>query len=161
LLAVRDSLEYVRAGRVSACDQTITIGRRGSMSIKNSRCSGRSPRILVLALIIVGVAVVGTAVAAGPNGAYDWAGMKKCGSFKSKQSKPYRIYVYANKHLSCKKATRIMRAYWGPSSGTISHNGGSGAFGWVTLKKYPGWKCYSGAGGGSCRHRKAVAGYQN
>jgi hypothetical protein len=99
----------------------------------------------------------GHAAAPGPNGAYDWPGMKKCGSFQA----DYRIYVYANKHLRCKKATRIMRAFWGPDSGLVLHNGGSGASGWVTLKKHPGWKCYSGSGGGTCRKGRATAGYQN
>jgi hypothetical protein len=84
--------------------------------------------------------------------------MKKCGSFKAKG---YRIYVYANKRLSCERARRVMKARWGPSSGIVTHNGGTGASGWITLKKYPGWKCYSGAGGGTCRKSKAVAGYQS
>jgi len=117
--------------------------------------------VVVLLIFLVTIAAAagsgGGVASAGPDGSYDWPGMKKCGSFK----RQYRIYVYANKHLSCKRATRVMKARWGPSSGKVSHNGGSGAYGWITLKKYPGWKCYSGAGGGLCRKHKADAGYQN
>ena len=114
--------------------------------------------VAVSAALAVGLGAGGGVATAGPDGAYDWPGMKKCGSFKAKG---YRIYVYANKRLSCKRARRVMRARWGPSSGIVTHNGGTGASGWITLKKYPGWKCYSGAGGGTCRKRKAVAGYQS
>ena len=32
---------------------------------------------------------------------------------------------------------------------------------YATLKRFPGWKCYSGAGGGSCRKGKKVSGYRN
>jgi hypothetical protein len=116
-------------------------------------------RLRLLAGVLLALAVVASpTIPAGATPGYNWPGMKKCGSFKAKK---YRIYVYRNKHLKCKKAKRIMRAYWGPRKGTVTHNGGTGAYGWVTLKKYPGWKCYSGAGGGTCRKHKQVAGYQN
>ena len=94
----------------------------------------------------------------GPNGSYDWPGMKKCGSFAA----GYRIYVYANDQVSCAQATLIMKAWWLGAPGTVvRHNGGSGASGWVTLTRYPGWECGSGSGGGGCKRGDASIGYQN
>jgi hypothetical protein len=92
----------------------------------------------------------------GPDGAYDWPGMKKCGSFPAR----YRIYVYANKRLGCRKARKVMKAWWLGKPGTVvEHDGPTG--GYVTLKRFPGWRCDSGAGGGGCRKGRRVAGYQN
>lgn len=73
----------------------------------------------------------------------------------------YTISVYA-KRISCKKARAIQRELWnGPRSRKIIRNGGSGASGYILLKRYPGWRCGSGAGGGSCNKGKASAAYQN
>jgi len=83
-------------------------------------------------------------------------GSKHCGSFKA----GYRIYVSAT-HMTCKRARAIQREYWlAPKSRRIIVNGGTGANGYVKLKRYPGWKCFSGAGGGACDKRRASAGYQ-
>jgi hypothetical protein len=92
----------------------------------------------------------------GPDGAYDWPGMKKCGSFPAE----YRIYVYANKRVGCGKARKVMKAWWLGKPGTVvEHDGPTG--GYVTLKRFPGWRCDSGAGGGGCRKGRRVAAYQN
>ncbi len=119
-------------------------------------------RLLIpLSFVVVALgsapALAGPTAAAGPNGAYDWPGMKKCGSFKDE----FRIYVYASRRprLSCRTATRVQKAFWGPERGRVVH--GSGPSEYVTLKKYPGWRCGSGAGGGACRKGRRVAGYQN
>ena len=88
----------------------------------------------------------------GPDGAYDWPGMKKCGSFPAE----YRIYVYANKRVGCGKARKVMKAWWLGKPGAVVDHGDH-----VTLKRYPGWRCDSGAGGGGCRKAKLFAGYQN
>jgi hypothetical protein len=134
----------------------------GSKLAGRAMRTGRRPvkaAVTIVAVLAAFTVLGGTvAAASGPNGSFDWPGMKKCGSFRAQG---YRIYVYANHHLSCRKAARVMRAFWGPSRGVVAHNGGAGAFGWYTLKKYPGWKCNSGAGGGSCSHKHSVAGYQN
>ena len=112
-----------------------------------------SARAVVVALVAGATAL--PAAHATPN--YDWPGMKKCGTFEA----GYRIWVYA-KHMRCRNARRVQREYWlAPADRRVVHNGGSGAFGWVTLKRYPGWRCSSGAGGGSCRHGEKIAGYQN
>lgn len=98
------------------------------------------PHAIVLALVLVAMTLaLSSPAVATPN--YDWPGMKKCGSFSAQ----YRIYVYANKRLTCKRARRVIKALWLPEPGSA----------------VPGWRCYSGAGGGTCRRGKAVAGYQN
>jgi hypothetical protein len=84
-------------------------------------------------------------------------GTRRCGTFRSS----YRIHVYAKK-ISCKKARRIQKTYWrGPDSGRVVHNGGTGAYGWITLKKFPGYRCTSGAGGGVCKKGNKEAWYLN
>jgi hypothetical protein len=80
-----------------------------------------------------------------------------CGAFKAE----YEIGVFAKK-ITCAKARRIQREYWlGPRSRKIIRNGGYGASGYILLKRYPGWKCTSGSGGGQCAKSKSVAAYQN
>ena len=109
-----------------------------------------------LAAAAIALAAVATPAQATPN--YDWPGMKKCGTFKAQS---YTIYVYA-KNIKCATARRIQKEYWlGPRSRKVVHNGGTGASGWVTLKRYPGWRCTSGSGGGGCNRGKKSASYQN
>jgi len=118
----------------------------------------RLRRALLVILLTLGVALGGSAAPAQATPNYDWPGMKKCGTFKAED---YRIWVYA-KHVSCRKARRIQKEYWiAPDSRKVIHNGGSGADGWVKLKRYPGWRCGSGAGGGDCVRGNKYAGYQN
>lgn len=107
-----------------------------------------------LALAVVLVLLPSTAVA---TPGYDWPGMKKCGTFQAQ----YKIWVYA-KHISCGLARRIQKEYWlGPESRRTVHNGGHGAYGWITLKRFPGWRCTSGSGGGGCSKGRRSASYQN
>jgi hypothetical protein len=113
--------------------------------------------LLLIGLVIAAVtlSVSGGTAHATPN--YDWPGMKKCGTFKAE----YRIWVYA-KHITCRTARRIQKEYWlGPDSRKVVYNGGTGAGGWITLKRFPGWKCTSGAGGGGCSRGRKSASYQN
>jgi len=112
-------------------------------------------KLLTAASITIALAFGASAAHSTPN--YDWPGMKKCGTFDAGLT----IWVYA-KHVSCKTARRIQKEYWlGPKSRKIIHNGGSGAAGWVKLKRYPGWTCTSGSGGGGCSRGNKLAGYQN
>ena len=83
---------------------------------------------------------------------------KYCGSFKAKS---LAIHVYAKK-ITCRKARSIEREYWlGPRSRKIYVNGGFGADGYIKLKRFRGWKCTSGSGGGSCNKRRSSAAYAN
>lgn len=82
---------------------------------------------------------------------------KFCGAFNAE----YRIQVYET-HMSCDRAIKIQKEYWrGPDERKVIVNGGSGAAGYVLLKRFPGWKCTSGAGGGACRKGRKAAAYQN
>ena len=97
-----------------------------------------------------------------PAGASDpWGpGFKTCGSFRSGD---YRIKVHA-KGMTCQRATAIQREYWnGPKSRKVEHNGETNADSYVTLKRYPGDRCASGAGAGTCANQKRtkVAAYDN
>jgi hypothetical protein len=83
---------------------------------------------------------------------------KYCKTFRAQG---HRIAVYAHR-LTCRTARRIQKEYWlGPDSRKVIVNGGSGASGYIKLKRYRGWRCYSGSGGGSCRRGTKVAAYQN
>lgn len=97
--------------------------------------------------------ITSPASAAGPYGpAY-----RACGSFHA----TYRIRVYAT-GMSCRRAVAIQKEWWlGPPTRQVVVNGGSGAGGYVLLKRYPGWRCSSGSGGGQCVRGPAVAAYQN
>jgi hypothetical protein len=112
-------------------------------------------RGLISSAIVIVLALSASAAHSTPN--YDWPGMKKCGTFQAE----YKIWVYA-KHIPCSTARRIQKEYWlAPKSRKVIHNGGTGAAGWITLERFPGWKCASGAGGGACQRGGKVAGYQN
>jgi len=115
------------------------------------------PARFAIAAVAVALAFSIVVSPAAPTPNYDWPGMKKCGTFKAQ----YTIYVYA-KNIRCSTARRIQKEYWlGPDSRKVVHNGGTGAAGWITLKRYPGWKCTSGSGGGGCNRGKKSASYQN
>jgi hypothetical protein len=49
-----------------------------------------------------------------------------------------------------------MKAWWLGKPGTVVEHDDH-----VTLDRFPGWRCVSGSGGGSCRKGRRVAGYQN
>jgi hypothetical protein len=91
--------------------------------------------------------------------------MRKCGEFKAAKSHGgYPIKVYASKntktsrYLGCRQAMRIQRESWtAPKSQIKYHDGGR----YWTLKRFPGWRCGSGTGGGVCSNHKKIAGYQN
>lgn len=82
-----------------------------------------------------------------------------CGAFRDRGG--LRIRVYAS-HLPCSEAIQIQREYWlGPRRRKVIVNGGHGAGGSIRLKRYPGWRCTSGSGGGGCRKGSSEASYQN
>jgi hypothetical protein len=120
--------------------------------------SWRTRSTLALALLALGVLLALSTQAppiqgAGPYGPE----YKSCSSFEAE----YHIRVYAT-HMPCRKAVRIQREYWlGPESRKTIVNGGVGCCGWILLDRFPGWKCFSGAGGGSCKKGRKVAAYQN
>lgn len=126
--------------------------------------SGRIRLVTILALM---TGLLFASAAGPPNGPVstgqafaDWPygpSHKRCGKFRARG---YSIFVFKAR-TSCRKATRILREYWlGPKRRKVIVNGGSGAFGYVLLKRYRGWKCTSGSGGGGCRKGRREAAYQ-
>jgi hypothetical protein len=89
--------------------------------------------------------------------ASDWGpGFKGCGSFHA----GYKIQVFA-KDVSCAKARRIQKEYWlAPKSRKVEIIPEHGPP-QVRLKRFPGWRCFSGTGGGSCTKGKKVAAYSD
>ena len=117
----------------------------------------RRAMVAILAAAGMAALLVGTLAPTASAGRWDLPGYKKCGTFRA----AYVIHVYA-KHTRCKIARRVQREYWlAPRRRLVIHNGGAGAAGWVTLKRYPGWRCTSGSGGGACAKGRKQAAYQN
>ncbi len=83
-------------------------------------------------------------------------GFSRCGSFKAQRV--LTIHVQAQ-HVSCRVAMKVQREYWlGPESekelvGPDEYNG------YVRLKRFPGWRCTSGAGAGNCAKGRKDAFY--
>jgi hypothetical protein len=118
---------------------------------RSRECWGRF--FLLLALSFVGFAALTFAprhsLAAGGFG----PSYRSCGSFQAE----YKIHVYAS-HVSCRRAMRIQKEYWlAPPSRT--HEVITKTRPYVVLKRFPGWKCYYGSGGGECVKGRKVAAY--
>lgn len=83
-------------------------------------------------------------------------GFRRCGSFKAQRV--LTIHVQAT-HVSCRMAMKVQREYWlGPENekelvGPDEYNG------YVRLKRFPGWRCTSGAGAGNCAKGRKDAFY--
>jgi hypothetical protein len=107
------------------------------------------------AAAIVATVVMGLVAPAGGSatGASDWGpGFKACGSFHAE----YKVQVFA-KDVNCAKARRIQKEYWlAPKSRTIEIVPPE-----VRLKRFPGWRCFSGTGGGTCTKGDKVAAYSD
>jgi hypothetical protein len=83
---------------------------------------------------------------------------KVCGEFKAQG---YVMTVSAE-HLPCATAMAIQREYWlAPDSRRTYHDNGFVYNSYVTLKRYPGWKCSHGSGAGTCTKGTKVAWYEN
>jgi hypothetical protein len=108
--------------------------------------------IVAMPVLGLGVATAGATATAG-----DWGpGFQACGSFHAR----YTIQVFA-KDVSCAKARRIQKEYWlAPKSRTIEIVPKEGPPE-VRLKRFPGWICFSGTGGGTCTKGDKVAAYSN
>jgi len=118
-------------------------------------------RWLAILLMAAAVATLATTPLVAPSLSHavasDWGpGFRSCGSFRAE----YRIRVYANRRTRCRTARKVQREYWLAPPSRIKAVG-SGPDSYVKLKRYPGWRCYSGAGGGSCRKGRLVAAYEN
>jgi hypothetical protein len=114
---------------------------------------------MILALLILSVAAISSA-----NAAPHWP-THKCGSFLT-QDEPgnfeskARITVLNSSGLSCRSATAVIKAFWGPENQITHHGGPSEAQSYYTINGFPGWRCTQGAGAGSCVRRHKVAAYE-
>lgn len=111
-------------------------------------------KLFLLATVLAGL-VVAVAAESATGHPPTYPGDKYCGSFRAK---PLRIYVYANSHLTCTKSMRVQQAFW---RGKTTYHSCSPACGYTTLKRYPGWRCNTGGGGGDCRKRNKVSHYES
>jgi hypothetical protein len=65
----------------------------------------------------------------------------------------------ANARSLCPVAVKIGRDFL-TSRGLTRHGGPSSAETWYTLKRFPGWRCGTGTGGGGCSKGQARVGWQ-
>jgi hypothetical protein len=118
------------------------------------RAVARGTRVACLAILAVGLAAP---TAGSATSASDWGpGFKGCGSFHA----GYKIQVFA-KDVSCAKARQIQKEYWlGPKNRKVEIVPAQGPPE-VRLKRFPGWRCHSGTGGGTCTKGTKVAAYSD
>lgn len=82
------------------------------------------------------------------------AGYKRCGSFHAR----YTIHVVA-RHVSCRTALRVQKEYWLAPESEKELVGPDEYNGYVRLKRFPGWRCTSGAMAGACVKGRKEAAY--
>jgi len=88
----------------------------------------------------------------------------KCGSFLNEEEVEgttisLRITIYNSNPLACGLATQVIEAFWGPDENVTSHGGPSEVQTFYTIKGFPGWRCYTGAGSGACIRKHRTAAY--
>jgi hypothetical protein len=121
------------------------------------RIASRATLLATLASVVA----LGATVPATADDPYWGPGYTSCGrmTMHSREAGTVKLYI-ATRHATCNTAVKIQREYWtAPKSRLKIVNGGSGASGYVLLKRYPGWKCTSGAGG--CSRGKRTAAYSH
>jgi hypothetical protein len=82
-------------------------------------------------------------------------GFKRCGTFKDGA---LEIHVEAE-HVSCRMAMKVQREYWLAPESEKELVGPDEYNGYVRLKRFPGWRCTSGAGAGNCAKGRKDAFY--
>lgn len=91
-------------------------------------------------LLLLGVCLAGVASA-----------HKRCGSFLIADG-DFRITVFKSGPTTCRTATRVLKEF----KKYQRIVGDDEPYG---LKRYPGWRCYEGAGGGNCLNGRKTALY--
>jgi hypothetical protein len=115
-----------------------------------------------LSILLVVSALLGAAFSSSQAQAFP---RHKCGSFvyedtwEDGSTTRLRIAVYNSDHLACRVATKVIKAFFGPEDQIKSHGGSSQVQTYYTIEGLPGWRCYTGAGGGGCVHRGKLAAY--
>ena len=114
---------------------------------------------MVVSAVVLGLVLAVSGAAASPAVA-----THRCGSFIAEDSSYegttyYNRITVFNKAVSCKLATEVIKAFWGPEDQITQHGGPSDAQSYWTTQAFPGWRCYQGAGAGSCRSKGRIADY--
>lgn len=123
----------------------------GTSLSKLSRGSAISSLVLVIAFLLT-LGFASSSVSASQ------LRMRHCRTIAVDDEFHPRVNVTAS-HLPCRKARRIITAYLdGPESekelvGPDDYNG------YIRLKRFPGYRCTSGAGAGGCRKGRHEAGW--
>jgi hypothetical protein len=108
--------------------------------------------LLLLGLV---VAFFSMAVGASAHSSHYLDGYRHCGPVHGATGGT--IWISA-KRVSCARARRIDREfYFGPEDRKRHHGDETIQGSWWTLKRYPGWRCGEGTGGGSCHKHGATA----
>jgi hypothetical protein len=109
-----------------------------------------------LGVVLASLALAGTALAAATGWNPLAAGPTHlCNSFIGESNDGttvYRIRVSNSSDLSCKRATSVIEAFWGPEQ-AITQHGQFVSNSFYTIKGYPGWRCQEAATAGLCRLR--------
>jgi hypothetical protein len=135
---------------------------RAGESTKQSRKYRRSRQTLVV--LLASLALTGTALAT-VTGWNPLAGgtTHQCNTFTAESHDGvtlYRITVLNSTGLTCKRATGVIEAFWGPEQAVTRH----GRFtynSFYTIDGFPEWRCQESAGAGLCRLRDGrVAEYE-
>jgi hypothetical protein len=109
------------------------------------------PAVVLLALVWLG----GLLALPGQGDAFTvLAGYKSCRSFQA----PYTIHVVA-KHVSRRTAIKVQKEYWLAPESEKELVGPDEYNGYVRLKRFPGWRCTSGAIAGACVKGRKEAAY--
>jgi hypothetical protein len=118
-------------------------------------------RISVLLAILTTASIGATTASVTAADPYWGPGYASCGRHTYHTSGGGSVALYiAARNTPCRTALRIEHElYTAPGNRLKIVNGGSGATGYILLKRYPGWKCTSGAGAGSCQRGSKFAGY--
>lgn len=119
------------------------------------RRAAATTTLLIATLIAVTIAVPASAASVSTPTART---AKACGSFKE----TYRYRVSASRGLKCRFALRIVKSFIRSRSSWRKRSiDGTVAGTHYTNRKFKGWRCFEGSGGGSCSKRRRSAGYQN
>jgi len=116
----------------------------------------RGVRWLMAALIALTLLLGPTVQSAS---AWTWPGMTLCGTMRVSWVPGHRIIYYAH-GIHCATARAIeYEIFLAPASHRVVHNAQS-RNAWTGLRRFKGWRCYFGAGGGQCIKGRMQSGFQ-
>jgi hypothetical protein len=117
----------------------------------HGRRARSAPRWAALALALLAFLALPIAGAGATSVDYPFGpDFRHCGPVRGGDS--FAIHVSAKK-LACPRAKRVVREFYFGTERRKRHHGPENYNGWWTLKRFPGWRCTEGTGGGGCRKR--------